>query len=74
MDTHTYIHNWPLQPFSQDYGLASGITHVVCFNFIYKWRNLQFTVDSERQIFEKHNPFQNLIIPMSWCFYAAEAI
>ena len=19
---HTYIHNWPLQPFSQDYGLA----------------------------------------------------
>ena len=21
--TYTYIHNWPLQPFSQDYGLAS---------------------------------------------------
>ena len=25
---HTYIHNWPIQPFSHDYGLASYITHV----------------------------------------------
>ena len=24
-----YIHNWSLQPFSQDYGLASHITYVV---------------------------------------------
>ena len=31
---HTYKHNWPLQPFSQDYELASHITHVVCINFI----------------------------------------
>ena len=30
----TYIHNWPLQPFSQDYGLASHTTYVVCVNFI----------------------------------------
>ena len=36
--THTYIHNWPLQPFSHDYGLASHTTHVVCFNFIREWR------------------------------------
>ena len=48
---HTYIHNWPLQLFSQDYGLDSYTTHVVCINFIPEWRDLQFNVDSERQIF-----------------------
>ena len=26
---HTYVHIWPLQPFSQDYVLASHTTHVV---------------------------------------------
>ena len=50
---HTYIHNWPLQPFSQDYGLVSHTAHVVCVNFISKQRYLQFNVDSERQIFKK---------------------
>ena len=25
-----YIHNWPLQPFRQDHGLASHTAHVVC--------------------------------------------
>ena len=49
---HTYIHNWPLQPFSWDYGIASHTTHVVCINFIRKWRDLQFNIDSEREIFE----------------------
>ena len=47
----TYIHNWPLQPFSQDYGLASHTTQVVCVNFRREWRDLQLKVDSERQIF-----------------------
>ena len=28
-----YIHNWPLQQFSQEYGLASHYTYVVCVNF-----------------------------------------
>ena len=58
----TYIHNWPLQPFSQDYGLASQSTHVVCVNFIHEWRDLQFNVDFERQIFEKlsHDRFITL--------------
>ena len=37
----TYIHNGPLQPFSQDNGLASHTTQVVCVNFIREWRNLQ---------------------------------
>ena len=48
-----YICNWPLQPFSQDYGLTSHTTHVVILNFIREWRDLQFNVDSKRQIFEK---------------------
>ena len=29
MYVSTYIHNWPLQPFSQDFDLASHTTHVV---------------------------------------------
>ena len=47
----TYIHSWPLHPFSQDYGPASHTTHVVCVKFIHEWRNLHFNVDFERQIF-----------------------
>ena len=27
--------------------------YFVCVNFIHKWRNLEFKVDSEQQIFEK---------------------
>ena len=38
----TYVHNWPLQSFSQDYGLGSHTTHIVCVNFIREWRDLQF--------------------------------
>ena len=48
----TYIHNWSLQPFSQDYDLYS-ITHLVCVNFIHVWWDLQFKVKTEHQIFEK---------------------
>ena len=29
---YTYVHNWPLQHLSQDYGLATHTAHVVCFN------------------------------------------
>ena len=42
-----FIHNWSLQPISQDYWLSFSL----CVNFIHKWRDLQFKVDSERQIF-----------------------
>ena len=68
---HTYIHNWPLQPFSQDYGLDSHTIHVVCVNFIPEWRDLQLNVDSERQIFEKlfHGRF---IYSQSFCQKSAE--
>ena len=44
---YTYIHNWPLQPISQNYGLASHTTDVVCVNFTREWRDLQFNVDYE---------------------------
>ena len=68
---HTYIHNWPLQPFRQDYGLVSHTTHVVCVNFTREWRDLQFNVVSERQIFEKlfHGRF---IYSRSFCQISAE--
>ena len=32
--------------------LVSYTTYVVCVNFIHKWRDLQFKVDSEQQIWE----------------------
>ena len=38
----TYIHNWQLQPLSEDYSLVSHITNVVCVNFIREWWDLQF--------------------------------
>ena len=50
---HTYIHNWSLQPFSQDYDLVSHTPYVVCVNFKYEGRDLRCKVDSEWQIFEK---------------------
>ena len=31
--------------------LVTHTTYLVCVNFIHKWRNLQFKVDYERQIF-----------------------
>ena len=36
METRTNVHNWSLQPISQDYDLASRTTYVVCINFIHK--------------------------------------
>ena len=49
----TFIHNWPLQPFSQAYNLVSHTTYVACVNFIHEWPDLQFKFVSERQIFEE---------------------
>ena len=44
---------WTLQAFSQDYDLASDSTDVAFVKIIHEWRDLQFKVDSERQIVEK---------------------
>ena len=40
--------------------LVSYTAYVVCVNFIHKWRDLQFNVDSERKIFWRK---------LSWQFY-----
>ena len=41
-----YLHTYIIGP-----GLVSHTTYVVCVNFIHKWQDLQFKIDSERQIF-----------------------
>ena len=38
--------------------LVSHTTNFVCVNFIHKWRELQFKVDSERQIYLKNFSWQ----------------
>ena len=38
-----------------DYNLACHTIHVVSFNFIHEWRNLQFNDDTERQTWETFN-------------------
>ena len=65
----TYIHNWSLQSYSQE--VVSHETYVVCVNFIHKRRDLQFKVDSERQIFWEtfHG---NSICSQSFCQKSAE--
>ena len=68
---HTYVH-WSLQPFSQDFGLASHTTHIVCVNFIRDWRDLPFNVDFERQIFEKLFHGRFLFYYQSFCQKYAE--
>ena len=51
--------------------LFSHTTYVVCANFIHKWRDLQFKVDSERQIFWEtfHG---NIIYSQSFCQKSAK--
>ena len=51
--------------------LVSHTIYVVCVNFIHKWRDLQFKVDSERQIFWEtfHG---NFIYSRSFCQKSAE--
>ena len=52
----TYIHTYIIGHYNPSVRIidqASHITYVVCVHFIHKWWNLQFKVESERQIFEK---------------------
>ena len=75
----TYIHNWPLQPPSvRIISLVSYTTYVVCVNFIHKWRDLEFKVDSERQIFLRNFSCQFLLLskflPEIWWEEIAEEI
>ena len=43
-----YMHNWWLQTFSQDCGLASRVNYVAGVNFTHDWRDLQLKVDFEQ--------------------------
>ena len=56
---HTYIIGH-YNPSVRIIDLVSHTTYVKCVNFIHKWRDLQFKVDSERQIFWE---------TFSWQFY-----
>ena len=52
----TYMHTYTIghyNPSVRIIDLVSHTTYVVCVNFIHKWRDLLFTVDSERQIFRE---------------------
>ena len=70
-ETITYIHNyvWIIV-------LVSHTTYVVCVNFIHTWRDLQFKVDSSRQIFwetfiawnlQRGNCRRNTFCILFWC-------
>ena len=53
-DIHTHTHTYIIdqyKPSVKIIDLVSHTTYVVCINLIYKWRDLQFKVDYERQIF-----------------------
>ena len=56
---YIYIYNLPLKPFSKYYYLTSHTTYVVYVNFIHKWRDLQFKVDSNDRFLRN----------FSWQFY-----
>ena len=58
MSIHTYIIGH-YNPYGQDDDLVSHTIYVVCVNIICKWRDLQFKIDCERQIFKK--PFMTIL-------------
>ena len=60
---HTYESGY-YNPLVRIIELVSYTTQVVCINFIHKWWDLQFKVDSERQIFLKN---------FSWQFFYSQS-
>ena len=71
-EKHTFIHNWSLQPFSQDYWPSfSHHLCIACVNFIHKWRDLQFKADTEWQIFWETFD-SNFIYSQNFCQKSAE--
>ena len=67
-----YIHNCHYKLLVRIIDLVSHTTYIVRVNFVHKWRDLQFKVDSERQIFWEtfHG---NLIQNQSFCQKSAES-
>ena len=80
----TYIHNTYItghyKPSVRIIDLVSHTTYVVCVNLIHKWRDLQFKVHSERQIFLRetfHGNFiysQEFVPEICWEKIAAEKL
>ena len=68
MHTYTIAHYNPSVRIIDQVSLT---TYVVCINFIHKWRDLQFKVDSERQIFWEIFHV-NFIYSQSFCQKSAE--
>ena len=59
----TYIYTYIIKHYNPSVRIIDPVSHtnyVVCVNFIHKWRDLQFKVDSEQQIFLRN---------FSWQFY-----
>ena len=53
-DSQVYIHTNLIGYYNSSVriiGVVSHTTYVVCVNFIFEWRDIQFKVDSELQIF-----------------------
>ena len=72
--TSTAIHTYIIghyNPSVRIIDLVSHTTYVVCVNFIYKWRDLQFKVDFERQIFLRNFSWQ-FLFTQSFCQKSAE--
>ena len=66
-----FTFHYTYNPSARIIDLISHTTYVVFVNFIHKWRDLQFEVDSERQIFWEtfHN---NFICSQNFCQKSAE--
>ena len=58
---HTYIFG-RYNPSVRVIDLVSHTDYVVCVNFIHKWRELQFKVDTERQVFFLHHVMAILVV------------
>ena len=67
---HTYIIGH-YNPSVRIIDLVSHTTYAVCVNFIHKWRDLEFKVDSEQQIFWE-TLHGNFIYSQSFCQKSAE--
>ena len=67
-----HIIHWPLQSFSQNCGLASHTTYVVCFNFIREWRTYSLTSTLNVFIFCEKFFHGRFVYSQSFCQTSAE--
>ena len=66
-----HIHTYVIGHYNPSVRIIDLVSLDVCVNFIHKWRDVQFKIDSERQIFWE--PFHgNYIFSQSFCQKSAE--